>query len=114
MTNDKITATEYREYLRTGKLPNRVADPHAVVEPPAGHESLAEKKGPRFDSPVRLVCHHVRKRLIDPDNISIKAALDAIVKAKILRDDTAKQIKSITHTQEKGAEEKTIITIWKG
>jgi len=110
---NEITAKEYREFIRTGKLPDRIADTYAVLESAFSHESLGAQKVPRFNTPVRLVCHHVRKRLLDPDNLSVKAFIDGIVKAGILADDTAKQIKSITHTQEKGKEEKTVITIYR-
>lgn len=59
------------------------------------------------------VVHH-RKRLADLDNLSIKAALDGMVEAAILADDSPIQIASITHFQvktNKHEEEKTIVTI---
>lgn len=113
MTNDKITAKEYHEYLRTGKLPDRVAHTDAELEPDFGNAPNGKKKTPRFDSQVHITFHHVRKRKIDPDNLSIKALLDGIRQSGLLTDDTAKEIKSITHTQEKGKKEKTIITIYR-
>ena len=65
----------------------------------------------KFDSPVRLRFHHVRKRLIDIDNLSVKAVIDGLVHAGILADDSPERITEITHTQAKGRIEKTIVTI---
>ena len=53
----------------------------------------------RFDSPVRIRVLHYRYRFADPDGLSVKAALDAFVRGGILRDDSAKEIKEITHEQ---------------
>ena len=69
---------------------------------------------PRFNSPVCITFHSIRRRLTDPDGASIKAACDGLVKAGILADDTAQQIKEIRQTQELckvSEDEKTIITI---
>jgi hypothetical protein len=60
---------------------------------------------------VRIHCHSIRKRLVDSDAISIKAVIDGIVEAGVLKNDTAKEIQPPTFSQEKGTEEKTIITI---
>lgn len=59
---------------------------------------------------------HRRKRLIDLDNLCIKAALDGIVRLQIIPDDSAAYIKEITHCQEKADVEETIIRIepWTG
>ena len=54
-----------------------------------------------FSSPVDIVFHSRRRRLTDPDGASCKWALDAIVKAGIIQDDSPKEIKSITFSQEK-------------
>ena len=90
---------------------NRRPRPHAHLEPAAGHESVAKEKAARFNSPVNIHVHSIRARLADPDGISIKAALDGFVKAGILADDSAKQISSITQSQELGSPERTIFTI---
>ena len=71
------------------------------MEPLIGNESMAKKNNARFDTPVRIVVIHRRYRLADPDGLSIKAALDGIVAAGILADDSAKEIKSIQHVQKK-------------
>jgi len=69
----------------------------------------------RFNSPVCIIIHSYRRRLADPDGISAKAALDGIVRAGILADDTAKQIKEVRFKQTKikaPEEEKTEIIIY--
>ena len=60
---------------------------------------------------VCIHCHSVRKRLADYDGVSVKAALDGIVEAGVLIDDNLETVKEVTQSQEKGKEEKTIITI---
>ena len=81
------------------------------VEPTASHESLATEKGPGLDKRCRLHVHSKRRRLCDPDGISAKAAIDALVVAKLLRDDSAKFIKEISFSQEVSEIEETIIDI---
>lgn len=93
---------------------NRNSIPDANMEPANGNGPLAEKTLPRFDSPVHINVTSYRKRLTDTDGVSVKAALDAIVRAGILSDDTAKQIKSITFENRKSSEEKTIVEITDG
>lgn len=65
----------------------------------------------QFDKAVRIHIHSIRKRLTDTGGVSDKALIDGIVEAAVLSDDSAKEIESITNTQEVGKEEKTIITI---
>ena len=68
----------------------------------------------RFDTQVCIIVRSYRRRLCDPDGISAKAAIDGIVKAGILTDDTPEQIKEVRFKQTKiksPAEEKTEIII---
>lgn len=84
------------------------------MEQNTSNAPLGAKETPRFNSPVRIHFHSIRNRLCDIDGISGKAALDGIVHAGILPDDSAKFVKEVTHSQSKtskGAEEKTVITI---
>ena len=56
----------------------------------------------------------IRKRLADPDGLSGKAALDALVDCGVFPDDSAKEIRSVTHSQRlarKGEREHTKIII---
>ena len=58
--------------------------------------------------------HSRRHRLADPDGISGKAVLDGIVNSGLLANDSAKEIKHVTHSQEKipgAAQEETVIII---
>jgi len=64
-----------------------------------------------FDSPVRVTFYHTRGRLADVDGLSGKAAIDGLVAAKILTDDSAKQVTEVRHCQTKGRPETTQIVI---
>jgi len=90
---------------------NHTAVPAADMEQVVSDAPLAEKKIKGFASPVRVNFHSVRKRLADVDGISGKAVLDGIVIAGLLPDDSTEYVTSVTYSQEKGAEEMTIVTI---
>lgn len=90
---------------------DRASNTNADLEQVVSHESLAAKASARFDSPVCIHIHSVRKRLADPDGVSAKAAIDGIVKEGVLVDDSAKYVEEVSYSQEKGKDEKTIITI---
>lgn len=94
--------------------PDRPSVPAADVEPDPGDASDGAKADARLDSRCRIRVHNRRHRLTDPSGCSDKAAVDGIVRAGVLRDDSAKYVKEITHSQEKVAKtepEETIITI---
>lgn len=93
------------------KTRNRTADSHAFVESHPSDAPDAADKPPQFDSPVRIIFTHYRKRLADLDNLSTKAVLDGIVSAGFLTDDSPQQVAEITHRQIKSADEKTVVTI---
>ena len=87
------------------------------LEPPVGHAPLGEKKTPRLDTPCRLHIHSRRHRLTDPDGISAKAAIDGLVLAGVLPDDSAQCVSQVTFSQEKIGKaeiEETIIEIVEG
>jgi len=54
-----------------------------------------------FSSPVNIVVHSKRRRLADPDGLSAKWVIDAIVEAGIIKDDSTIYVKSVTFSQEK-------------
>ena len=86
----------------------------AHLEQIISHESLAKKEVERLDTPCSIHLHSLRHRLADTDGLSGKAVIDGIVKSGLLADDSSKEIKSVTFSQEKipsSEEEKTIITI---
>ena len=73
---------------------------------------MEKKRYQRFDTPVNVHFHSLRRRLADADAISGKAALDAIVDYGILTDDSPEYVKAVSYSQEKTkGQEKTIITI---
>jgi len=90
---------------------DRTTDCIANLEPVISDAPLAAEEVARFNSPVRVHFHSIRKRLADVDGISGKAVLDGIVIAGVLADDSPEFVKQVTHSQEKGVEEKTIITV---
>lgn len=86
----------------------------ADLEQALSHESVGKKTFAGLDTQCSIHIHSKRRRLADPDGISGKYLIDGFVNTKLLRDDSAKQIKQVTFSQEKiskGDEEKTIVII---
>lgn len=90
---------------------DRITDSLTHLEPSHGNAPLGTQEAQRFNTPVRISFHSVRKRLADIDGISGKAVLDGIVKSGLLQDDSPQFVESVSHSQEKGKEEITIVTI---
>jgi hypothetical protein len=90
---------------------NRATNSDANVEPDSSDAALRANEAPRFTSRVCITFHHTRKRLADIDGLSGKAAIDGLVKAGILTNDSAKQVAEVRHFQTKGEPEKTVVTI---
>jgi hypothetical protein len=98
------------------KINNNTSVSTANLEQAVWRQSLGTKEYPRFDSQVDIHIRSLRHRLADTDGISEKAAIDGIVKIGILGDDSYKEIRKISQSQEKTSkkkDEKTIITIAK-
>lgn len=72
------------------------------------NDQIQQDEAATFDSPTHLEIIHHRKRPTDPDGCSAKAAIDGIVAAGVLPDDSAQWIKSIKITVIQSAVEKTI------
>ncbi len=75
---------------------------------------MAEKGVKRLDKKVNINIMHYRHRKCDPGGISNKAAIDGLVNAGILQDDSTKEIEEIREKQTKvptSEPEITIITI---
>jgi|SRR5690242_15958960 len=91
---------------------DRAAVSVADLEPDSKHDiaptNAAEKTHPRF----RIHVHSRRRRLADPDGISIKAAIDGLVRGGLLDDDGPKVIEAVTFSQEKSVIEETVIDVW--
>ncbi len=67
-----------------------------------------------FDTQVDIHVHSVRKRLADSDGISAKAAIDGLVHSGVLANDSPKEVRYVTFSQErckKGEIEKTIFSL---
>lgn len=78
-------------------------------------DGAVEAEGvPRFASQVDIFVTHYRTRLADPQGPSTKAVIDAIVRAGVLADDSANEIREVRDRQKKVAsvaEERTEIDI---
>ena len=94
------------------QIRDKLSVPASHVEPDACNEPMGTKKIKRLDTPCCINFRSIRKRLADTDGLSGKAAIDGLVLAGVLQDDTTKQVKKVTYDQEKGKEEKTIIEIF--
>ena len=90
---------------------NRDSDTTANLEPDNTNAPDAKVQDGQPHQRVRIHIHSIRKRLADPDGISAKAVIDGIVEAEVIPDDAAQYVEEVTFSQEKGSEEKTVITI---
>jgi Holliday junction resolvase RusA-like endonuclease len=90
---------------------NRIKVSSSDMESNSSNEPLGKEEIKRPNPPYDVHIHSIRKRLGDVDGISAKAAIDGLVKARIFGDDTPEWIQKVSFSQEKGKEEKTIITI---
>lgn len=93
---------------------DRDPNPDANMEPDIGYETKRSDEIEAFTETVCLDFVHYRHRLADPDGLSVKAVIDGIVEAGLLRNDTCKEIEAISHRQIKiprAEEERTLLTI---
>ena len=100
--------------FRHAKVGPRVADRIADLERTAGDEPLAASKGPAFRSRVRITIVSYLARLRDADGTSGKAAIDGLVHAGVIADDSPKYVEEVCYRQVKvktKAEQKTQIII---
>jgi hypothetical protein len=72
------------------------------------NDQIQQDEAATFNTSTHLEIIHHRKRPTDPDGCSAKAAIDGIVAAGILPDDSAKWIESIKITVIQSVVEKTI------
>ena len=90
---------------------NNTTVPASNVEQDIGNDELRATKATPLNSRVSIHVHSIRKRLADIDGISAKAAIDGLVHAGILTDDSPKEVSKISYSQEKGPVEMTIIEL---
>lgn len=79
-----------------------------------GDEPLETCRRAAFDTPVSIRIDSYRCRLCDVDGISGKAVIDGLVLAKIIADDTTKEVKEVLYSQTKvknKTEEKVVVTV---
>lgn len=95
------------KYASSNRNTNTVTDMESDIKDALSNQN----EGVFGNRPVYIHIHSVRKRPTDPDGVSGKAAIDAIVKAGVLPDDNCQIVKSVTFSQEKGVDEQTVITI---
>lgn len=115
-----ITIAEYRKLkglpLNANNQTNR-AGPVAIVERTAGGEPLeAPQDKETHSGRVHIRFTSVRKRLLDPDNLSEKYLLDCLRYAGAIRGDEPEKI-TLETTQRKAAKgeaEHTMIEIMEG
>ena len=91
--------------------------PSTDMEPCTCDAQVGTKEPAGLDSPCRLHIHSRRYRLADADGISGKAAIDGLVHAGVLTDDSPAYVEAVTFSQEKIKKkeiEETIITIYRG
>ena len=111
-----MKATKYKKgYYGTARiLGSDVTSSFAYVEQTTRHESIQAGRHPAFDTLVDIRIVSYRTRLADADGISGKAAIDGLVHAGIIRDDSPKEVREVSYAQVKvknKEEEKTVIQI---
>ncbi len=93
------------------KNADRITIPTANMEQNSIHEFERTHEMQTIDTRVNVHVHSKRHRLADPDGLSVKWVLDAIAARGILPDDSAKEIKAVTFSQEKIAQSEPEITV---
>lgn len=84
------------------------------LESNSRNEPIQASRVTTFDSQVDIRIVSYRTRLTDADNVSAKAAIDGLVHAGVIHDDSPKEVREVTYSQTKvknKSEEKTVITI---
>lgn len=98
----------------SGKPLNSLTNPAPHMEPDSGNAPLAKKETKGLNPPYRIHVHSIRNRLTDADGVSGKAAIDGLVLAGLLPDDSPQFVQEVTYSQEKtakGEAETTVLTI---
>ena len=111
-----MRATKYKRgcYGTARILGDRASDSAANVEPIARNEPIQAGRHPTFDTLVDIRIVSYRTRLADADGISGKAAIDGLVHAGVIRDDSPKEVREVSYAQIKvknKEQEKTVIQI---
>ena len=107
--NDAMKAQVEKQIVKENS--NRTTVPTTNMESNTRNEPLATGKNAHLAAPVSIHIHSIRKRSVDSDGISGKYAIDQLVNSRLLIDDSPAYVKEVTYSQEKGAPEKTTITL---
>ena len=75
---------------------NKVTLPIANVEQNPGYEHMGKKKTKGLDTRVNIHVISYRKAKHDPDGVSAKAAIDGLVKAGVLTDDSTDEVRKVS------------------
>lgn len=73
---------------------------------------MAKKKAKRLHPRVDIRITSYRRRKHDPDGVSVKYALDGIVRRGLLEDDSTQEVRRVIFESIVGDDEKTIIEIF--
>ena len=97
------TEDQYNDFLRRRDAGNKnsAAGSAGNVEQASCYEPVGAQEIPRLDSPCRIHVHSLRHQLADSDGISGKAAIDGLVHAGILEDDSPRYVEEVSYSQEK-------------
>jgi len=112
--SDQSNKIQERLYGTARILGNRATDSASNVEQAIGNEPIQKSRHPTFDTLVDIRIVSYRTRLADADGISGKAAIDGLVHAGVIRDDSPKEVREVSYAQIKvknKEDEKTVIQI---
>jgi hypothetical protein len=93
---------------------NKITLSSSNVEQNSGYAPPRTKEFKALDTCCRINLHSRRYRLADTDGISGKAAIDGLVLGGLLQNDSPKEVKEVSYSQEKigkNEQEETVITI---
>ena len=114
LRTDAILKRKGQWYGTARILGGDVADSASNVEPIVSDEPIQAGRHPTFDTLVDIRIVSYRTRLADADGISGKAAIDGLVHAGVIRDDSTKEVREVSYLQVKvkhKEDEKTVIQI---
>jgi len=75
---------------------NKTTVPTTDMEQNTRHESVGKKQTGKMDTRVNIHVISYRKAKHDPDGVSSKAAIDGLVHAGILRNDSTDEVKKVS------------------
>jgi len=98
---DAGKVAEHNARIRNGKNNNHRASGGSDLEPSVVDESERQDAPQVYLPRVDIRITNYRRRLTDADAACCKWFVDGLVKAKILRDDSPKEVREVSYRQEK-------------